>query len=148
MLRLVLDTNVWLDLLVFNDASALPIRDAMQKGHVKVVVNQPTYAELERVVAYPLKKNRSLDLDQQIDTLRAVLEMAEPVFWQAKPDARAALPRCGDPDDQKFLDLALAARADLLLTKDRELLDLADRELPFGILAPREFGFYADAKLA
>jgi len=54
--------------------------------------------------------------------------------------AREALPTCRDPDDQKFLEAALAARADVLVTKDRELLRLARQRsrLPFRILTPIE----------
>ena len=148
MLRLVLDTNVWLDLLVFNEASAAPIRAAMQTGRAKVFVCQRAYAELERVLAYPLTKDRRLDVHEQVDCLRSVLEMAEPVVERPLPATLASLPRCADPDDQKFLELALAAPADCLITKDQALLDLAKRKLPFQILAPRDFGYYVDAKLA
>jgi len=51
-----------------------------------------------------------------------------------------ALPSCRDPDDQKFFEAALAARADVLVTKDRELLRLARHRsrLPFRILTPTE----------
>ena len=52
---------------------------------------------------------------------------------------RARLPACRDPDDQKFLEAALVARAEFLVTKDRALLDLAQRALPFRILTPGEF---------
>jgi predicted nucleic acid-binding protein len=56
--------------------------------------------------------------------------------------ARAALPTCSDPDDQKFLEAALAAGASFLVTKDRALLELAKRKrarLPFRIVAPADF---------
>jgi len=45
------------------------------------------------------------------------------------------LPICRDEDDQKFLMLASRGRADMLLTRDRLLLDLA-RSAPFPVLAP------------
>jgi len=47
-------------------------------------------------------------------------------------------PRCRDPDDQMFLDLALAARADVLVTGDGDLLALADK-FPIPIVTPAEF---------
>ena len=49
------------------------------------------------------------------------------------------LPKCRDPDDQKFLEAAAAARADVLITKDVALLELARRKLPFRILTPSDF---------
>jgi predicted nucleic acid-binding protein len=52
----------------------------------------------------------------------------------------ASLPRCRDPHDQKFLELALAAQADALVTKDQALLELARRKLPFRIAAPQALG--------
>lgn len=52
--------------------------------------------------------------------------------------ARRALPRCSDPDDQKFLVLADVALADCLLTRDKALLKLgrARYGLPFRIAQP------------
>jgi predicted nucleic acid-binding protein len=36
----------------------------------------------------------------------------------------ARIPHCADPDDQKFLALAYRCGADMIVTKDRALLDL------------------------
>jgi predicted nucleic acid-binding protein len=59
---------------------------------------------------------------------------------------RARLPLCKDPDDQKFLELAFSSGADVLITKDRALLDLSRRKkrqvgrtLSFRVLTPDEF---------
>ena len=51
------------------------------------------------------------------------------------------LPLCRDPDDQKFLALAGAVHADMLLTRDHALLELQRRasQLPFSIVTPRQF---------
>jgi len=58
------------------------------------------------------------------------------------PAERARLPACRDPDDQKFLEAALAAQADYLITKDRALLELSRRRtrpVPFRIATPDDF---------
>jgi predicted nucleic acid-binding protein len=44
---------------------------------------------------------------------------------------------CTDPDDQKFLDAAFSAAADLLLTRDKALLKLARRAEAAGLLIRR-----------
>jgi predicted nucleic acid-binding protein len=57
------------------------------------------------------------------------------------PAASAAeLPRCKDPDDQKFLELAASAGAQLLISKDQAVLELAPRVTRFRILAPKDCG--------
>ena len=67
-----------------------------------------------------------------------------PLREGGNPQASAArdnLPVCRDPDDQKFLALAFACRADFLVTKDRMLLELARRKIrraPFGIVTPAQ----------
>jgi predicted nucleic acid-binding protein len=49
------------------------------------------------------------------------------------PAPAALAMRCNDPDDQKFIDLALARRAIALLSADRAVLRLARRAIPFGL---------------
>ena len=53
-MRLVLDTNVWLDWLVFRDAEVAPLRAAVEQGRARVFIDAACEAELARVLAYPL----------------------------------------------------------------------------------------------
>jgi predicted nucleic acid-binding protein len=57
------------------------------------------------------------------------------------PAECSSLPRCADPADQIFLEAALAARADFLVTRDRALLELArrNRSMQFRIVTPEAF---------
>jgi predicted nucleic acid-binding protein len=48
---------------------------------------------------------------------------------------RSALPRCRDPDDQKFLELAAASGASFLFSRDAEVLRLRRRTLRDGLFA-------------
>ncbi|HEX7155581.1 MAG TPA: putative toxin-antitoxin system toxin component, PIN family [Burkholderiaceae bacterium] len=125
----VLDTNVWLDLFVFDDPPARPLAAALECGRLLAVRSEATCAELRVVLARPSFAAAPV---QQL--LQRWQELAQPFA------APAAAPcRCTDPHDQKFLDLAYAARARLLLTRDRALLALAARARRDGlaILAPR-----------
>lgn len=131
---MVLDTQVWIDWLVFDDPSTLALRAAAE--HAEIVIDAACEAELARVLAYPLGK-RSLDEAARAACLQRCRAIARFVEEVLAPERRAELPACRDRDDQKFLELALAARADLLVTRDRALLELArHRKLPFRILAP------------
>jgi predicted nucleic acid-binding protein len=127
-MRVVLDTNVWLDVLVFDD----PATRALKQPPYEIVIDEACEAELERVLAYPLGK-WSLDDAQRAACLGQCSKLAVRI---AQAEA-ATLPRCEDPDDQKFLVLASAAGAQVLVTKDAALLRLR-RKVPFRIARPEE----------
>lgn len=130
--RVVLDTNVWLDWLVFANASVQPLRAAVARGDWVVLIDAAGLAELARVLAYPLQR-WTLDAARQDACLAECLSLAQ----QVEVRAHSGLPRCRDPDDQKFLELAAGAGADLLLTRDAALLAMNGRRgLPFRILTP------------
>jgi putative PIN family toxin of toxin-antitoxin system len=139
--RLVLDTNVWLDWLVFGDAGVAPIRRAVADGAAIVFISTACEAELVRVLGYALS-GRTLSAAAQLAALSACRTIAHAAEHCVQPHDIAALPRCADPDDQIFLELARDCRADALITKDGDLLALAARKvtpLPFRILTPRKF---------
>lgn len=140
-LRLVLDTNVWLDWLVFADAGVAPIQKAVTRGTALLFISSVCEAELIRVLGYKLSQH-TLNADEQADALSRLREIARAVHTRDTPHEIAALPKCADPDDQMFLELARDCRADALITKDGDLLALATRKvrpLPFRILTPLAF---------
>ena len=134
MLRLVLDTNVWLDWLVFRDPALKALRDAYAASKVKILIDEASEVELHRVLAYDLGKH-SLDASRK----EQVIDEVQRISSKSTSSHSLTLPRCSDPDDQKFLELAAGARADALVTKDMALLDLKKR-VPFRILTPAELG--------
>ena len=140
-LRIVLDTNVVLDWLVFDDASIAPLRAAHAAGRVCLLARADTLTELARVLAYPLF---ALSADAQTTALAqyAALRLPEePIPEPVSTVLLKKLPICRDPDDQKFLELARDQAATYLLSKDKRLLELNRRKfgLPFTILTPRAF---------
>jgi len=142
LLRLVLDTNVWLDWLVFDDPATAPIKAAVAAGTAAVFIDAACGQELERVLAYP-RRRKTLDAAAQSACLAECLRVARAADVGAPAQATIALlPLCSDTDDQKFLELARDCGADVLVTRDHALLELArsrDRRPPFRILTPRQF---------
>lgn len=139
--RLVLDTNVWLDWLVFDNASIAPIKTAVARGAATMFMSDACEAELTRVLAYPLARY-TLDAAQQAAALAQCRALSRPAANAADAHDIATLPQCADPDDQKFLHLARDCGADALISKDRALLALARRKvqaLPFRIITPAQF---------
>jgi putative PIN family toxin of toxin-antitoxin system len=130
MLRLVLDTNVVLDLFHWANTDAVPIMAALAGSQVECLADAGTLDELQRVLTYPqLKLTPEMAVDRYNRYTRLV---------QMVPDGEAPpLPRCKDRDDQKFLELAARCGAHLLVTKDKALLRLRGRTtLGFRILKP------------
>lgn len=138
-MRLVLDTNVWLDWLVFGDPSIAPVKAAVEAKHAEVFIDAACEAELERALGYDLGKKFTLDAKQQGACLAECRRVARRIDSTVPEAERGELPGCRDPDDQKFLEAALAARAEFLVTKDRALLGLARRVAHFRIVAPEAF---------
>jgi putative PIN family toxin of toxin-antitoxin system len=141
MLRLVLDTNVWLDWLVFDDPSIATMRAAVAAGRAEVLIAADCEEELERALGYDL--GRAVDVSACLAECARVARRIEPVANEAE---RAFLPACRDRDDQKFLEAALAAGAGFLVTRDRALLDLARRPLPFRIVTPAGFAAFQETE--
>lgn len=119
--RAVLDTNVVLDLLVWENPDAAPLRAAVLGGALVCLADEAMLAELARVLGYP-----QLDLDA---AAQARIHAAYAGLVERPPPRPvfATIPPCSDRDDQKFLDLAVSQQADLLLTRDKALLRLARR---------------------
>ena len=130
----VIDTNVVLDLLHFGDPAAAPILRALEDGRIECRVTPATLQELRRVLVYPQLR---LAAEVQAKIWARYRELAHCV----NAPSPSSLPRCRDADDQKFLELADAEGASVLVSKDRALLRLARRRLRFRILDPLQAAF-------
>ena len=136
--RLVLDTNVWLDWLVFADAGVAPITIAAKSARVEIFIDEACAQELALVLAYPLRK-QIFTAEEQAAHMTECRRIARVIEPATTPVDTPLLPKCRDADDQKFLELALACRADFLVTKDLMLLELVRRKVrrtPFRIVTP------------
>lgn len=129
--RAVLDSNVWIDILVFDDPATRPIRAALETGSLHALIDSRCLNELTYVLDYPQFARYAID---KSDALATVSRLSQLVAPDAPSPDTAPLPKCRDRDDQKFLELAHAAKADWLVSKDRALLKLAKR-------TARDFGF-------
>ena len=142
-MRLVLDTQIWLDWLVFDDPSVHALRGAVEQGLSQVFMDAACDAELERVLAYDLGRH-SIAAAAQAAALAQARRVSKRIENTLSSAERAGLPRCRDADDQIFLEAALAARADILVTKDRALLELnrrRTRPLPFRVSPPADIPY-------
>lgn len=129
--RLVLDTNVCLDLFVFCDPRRAALAAALQDGSVEAVTRADCRSEWLAVLQYScfdLDETRRAQCITQFDAVvRCVGGDGDDHGKDNRQLHAAILPCCTDKDDQKFLELARDSQAAMLLTKDRALLKLAGK---------------------
>lgn len=117
-LRVVLDNNVVVSALVFPSSRLSWLSQAWQLSDLVPIASRQTIAELRRVLGY---RKFDLSLSRQIGTMRQYQLWCEMVPITGPPE----VPDCRDPRDRPFLELALHAQADALVTGDGDLLALA-----------------------
>ena len=133
MTVVVFDTNVLLDLFVFNDFRALHLKQALIDSRMDALATPATLEEFADVIARPLF---SLDQAQQ-----------EQIFLQWQGLARVLDDKellkspwiCQDPDDQVFLDLAFTAKPCTLISKDNEVLRFANTAVAAQVLITADY---------
>ncbi len=114
---MVLDTNVVLDMLIFDDPHIPPIRELVAKGEVRWIADQTQRIELERVLHYSQIAPRVAFYGKTPEGVMAAFDAAVEYVAEASKIRFT----CTDPDDQHFLDLASQHQA-LLVSKDKAVL--------------------------
>ena len=126
--RVVLDTNVLLDWLVFDDPATRALGLAVERGQVDWLQCPAANTEFEHMVRHASLARWQPDVDRCI---AALAQFGRTVETPARAH-RVAL-RCSDADDQVFVDLALVHQARWLISRDRAVLKLAKRARPLGL---------------
>lgn len=117
--RVVIDTNLILSALVFGGKVA-QLRLAWQNQQFIPLISKTTITELIRVLHYP---KFQLTKSEQEDLLLDYLPYTETVKM---PTKLPTIPKCRDVFDEPFLLLAKVAKADYLITGDKDLLFIDD----------------------
>ena len=128
MRGVVIDTNIVLDMWVFDDSRSRPLDEALQSGGLRWLVSAEMREELLRVLGYPHLVQRMV--------LRGVRAPDVMALFDSHTERVVAAERapyvCNDADDQKFIDLAVAHQA-LLISKDKEVLRMKNRLARLGV---------------
>jgi putative PIN family toxin of toxin-antitoxin system len=124
----VIDTNIVLDLFIFNDPRCAALKLALQNQQLRWISTQVMRDELERVLTYTQLQPR-----MAFYAVTAAQVLAQ---FDAHAHITAIAPRavyvCKDEDDQKFIDLAVAHSA-VLLSKDKAVLSMRKRLAQLGV---------------
>jgi putative PIN family toxin of toxin-antitoxin system len=134
--KVVIDTNVCLDLFVFNDPRWTKLVAAIESGEIEAVTRSDCRDEFNIVLHY-----KHLPLDD--DSRPLATARFDKLIKVVAPEASTIkLPVCSDKADQKFLEIARDAGAEVLITKDKALLKLARRlarEGMFKVMLPEKW---------
>lgn len=117
--KIVLDTNVCLDLFAFNDPRWELISQALCNQELLAVTREDCRNEWLAVLHYPHLPVNEDNRAQIVSTFDRLIAVEAPLTKGIK------LPVCSDKDDQKFLEICRDADAEVLVTKDKALLKLA-----------------------
>jgi len=132
-LRVVLDTNAVVSAILFEHRSLSWLRTYWKAGRFTPLIDRVCIDELVRVLTHPRFALQPGDITSLLEDY---LPHTEVVDADAAPPSD--LPRCRDPQDRTFLLLASAGRADVLVSGDRALLQLAG-STPFEIEPPARY---------
>jgi uncharacterized protein len=134
-IKLVLDTNIVLDWLVFDNEFMNALRQGVRDRRVVVLTHQPAIDELRRVLSYSALKLDAARQGELLAEYRASTQLAAMPMEFAADHLMlpTGFPSCRDSDDQHFLALAYHSKADALISRDKAVLKLAKRTPKFGV---------------
>ena len=125
--RAVFDCNILIQAVVFGSGPAAACLQIVERGQVELLLSKMTLAELRRVLAY----REVLEITPEL-TLVRIASFVERLTFRATLIRRVRhmfdYPR--DPDDEPYIDLAIAGRADYLVSRDKDLLSLVTGHSP------------------
>ena len=133
--RIVIDTSVTLPLITRNNPQSSRLVQLWQNRLIIPLINSETIQELRAKLLEISPTPKPLQAQRFADNkLRQYRPWCEETPLARPPQA----PRCRDTNDQKFIDLAITANADALITRDNDLLSMKD-QVPFGIINEVDF---------
>ena len=135
MLRVVLDTNVFVSALLSKTGLPAHMLDAWRAGQYLLITSPPIITEIKRVLETPRIRKRYFITSVDIEELIILLEK-DALIVPGHTDVKNAVP--DDPSDEMFLACAVEAAADFIVSGDRHLLELSEyKDIP--IITVTEF---------
>lgn len=125
MLRVVLDTNVFVSSLLVKAGLPSQVLDAWRARRYLLVVSPAIIAEVQATLRYPRIRRKYGITDQDVAELVSLLEQ-DALLVPGDADVSGAVP--DDQDDEIILACALDGQADFIVSGDRHVLGLGAYE--------------------
>ena len=123
MLRVVLDTNLFVSSLLVKSGLPAQAMDAWRKRRYLLVTSPTLIAEIVNTLDYDRIRRKYLITDEDVAQLISLLEK-DALVVPGRTEISGVIPN--DPDDEQILVCAVEGQADLIVSDDRHPLDLAD----------------------
>ncbi len=133
MKTVVLDTNILLDIFVFNDHRASELKQALLNQEIHAPASQKTIEELADVIGRPIFNLNNTQQDQILKQWHSLASLVSDDTLTSAPWS------CEDEDDQIFLDLAYKLKPAILISKDNALLKLSKKAAAEEILITADY---------
>jgi putative PIN family toxin of toxin-antitoxin system len=120
MLKVVLDTNVFVSSLLVKAGLPSQVLDIWRQRRYLLIVSPAIIAEIRATLEYPRIRRKYAITDEDIEQLTALLEQ-DALLVPGEADVTGVIPQ--DPADEMVLACALEGQADVIVSGDRHLLD-------------------------
>ena len=128
-MNIILDTNVFISGIFFSGPPS-QILQAWQNESFQIVLSEQILSEYQRVADELSYKYAQVDIAPIIELVT--------IHWKLIDTKGIEISICEDPDDDKFVECAIAGKCDIIVSGDKHLLKLAGYK-SIKILRPREF---------
>ena len=125
MLKVVLDTNVFVSSLLVKAGLPAQVLDAWRERRYVLIISPSIISEIRATLNYPRIRHKYPITDEDVEQLVALLEH-DALLVPGGAHVGGAVPQ--DPSDEIVMACALDAQADLIVSGDRHLLDLGTYE--------------------
>ena len=130
---MVFDTGVLISAFAFGGVPAKAVKKAFSEADLYI---SPSLLDEYRNVPLAMKKAGKID-DNQFRCLIAGISAFVSKIKVIYPDLKIDI--CRDKSDNMVIECCVAAKADFLITGDKDLLSIKDLPYKFKILSPREY---------
>ena len=128
-MKIILDTNVFISGIFFSGPPSQILKE-WQNKRFQIVLSESILSEYKRVADELSYKYPKVDIAPIIELVT--------IHGQLIDTGGIDISICEDPDDNKFIECAIAGKCDIIVSGDRHLIKLAGYE-GISVLRPREF---------
>ncbi len=128
-MKIILDTNVFISGIFFSGPPS-QILKAWQNSRLQIVLSQEILNEYQRVAESLVAKFPTIDILPIIELMTIHGQLIDVEGFDVSV--------CDDPDDNKFIECAIASNSKIIISGDKHLLKVSGYQ-GIKVLKPREF---------